>query len=196
MIDAITHLLLAISNALLFPDILLLLALFVLTLLQVGGTLGEAVARRRDGEPFRRFVALLKNDAGAIATRPRVAEVPPGVGFAALAFTVPARHDPASREKLLDDLELRAARLLGRLHLGIRLGPVLGLAGTLIPLGPALVAMSNGDVAALSQKLVVAFATAVLGMFVGGACFVLHSVRKHWYEQDLSDIEFVLERTE
>lgn len=191
MIDVVTHVLLAISSALLIPDIVLLLALFALTLVQVGGILGEAVSRRRDGAGFRRFVSAQKAAGVESGLRPRADEVPRGVGFAMLAFAKPVA---GSREVLLHDLELKAERLLGRLHLGIRLGPVLGLAGTLIPLGPALVAMSNGDLAALSQQLVVAFATAVLGMFVGGACFVLHSVRKHWYEQDLSDIEFLLNR--
>jgi|GEM_PF-6199506 len=64
----------------------------------------------------------------------------------------------------------------------------------LIPLGPALVALSAGDVATLSAKLVIAFTTTVLGLLVGGACFAMHSVRRHWCMQDLSDIEFVMKK--
>ena len=78
--------------------------------------------------------------------------------------------------------------------LGIRLGPILGLAGTLIPLGPALVALSTGDVATLSSRLVVAFTTTVLGLLIGGTCFAMHAIRRQWYMQDLNDIEFILKR--
>ncbi len=190
MLELLTQLLLTVSNALLVPDIVLLLLLASATVVHFGGVGAEWLARRRRAPAFRRFVRGLK-DAGATARASR-ADVPAAFGLPALALSQPG----AEIEKTLDDLELLSERLLARLHLGIRLGPILGLAGTLIPLGPALVALSTGDVATLSSRLVVAFATTVLGLFVGGACFVMFSVRRAWYRQDLCDVEFVLRRTD
>jgi biopolymer transport protein ExbB/TolQ len=71
---------------------------------------------------------------------------------------------------------------------------MLGLAGTLIPLGPALKAMAAGDTKQLADGLVIAFATPVVGMLVGGLCFAMHAVRSRWYTQDINDLEFLFSR--
>jgi len=187
MMDVLTELLLTISNALLVPDILVLLSFFLATVLYFGGLIGEAAVRRRKGPAFWRLVRDLKDDA---AREVRLADVPASFGLPGKAF---GTGNPG-QEKVLDDLQLEAEAILARLGLGIRLGPILGLAGTLIPLGPALLALSTGDVGALSSKLVVAFTTTVLGLLVGGLCFAMHSVRRRWYMQDLNDIGFVAGR--
>lgn len=189
MIEALTRLLFTISTALLVPVIVLLLGFFAWMILYLGGLVREAVLRSRRCGAFRRLVCELKRDPGKKVSPE---ELPEMVGFPSKAF----RTWPAARDKVLDDLQLEAERRLGRLALGIRLGPILGLAGTLIPLGPALVALSTGDIQTLSDRLVVAFTTTVLGLIVGAACFAMHQVRRHWYMQDLSDIEFVLKRME
>lgn len=187
--DVLTQLLYTISNALLVPVISLLLAFLMATFLYAGGLACEAFQRRRSAATFRRFVGELKSTP---RRRVRAEQVPATYGLPRKAF----RNAAGDREKTLDDIELESERLLGRLGLGIRLGPVLGLAGTLIPLGPALVALSGGDIATLSSKLVVAFTTTVLGLLVGGASFAMHSIRRQWYMQDLNDIQFVFSRLE
>ena len=187
MMDALTELLLTISTAFLVPVILLLLFFFALTVAYLGGLIAEAITRWKYEKGFKKFVAALK---ASPERKIRVEELPAVGGLQKKAF----QSRSVDREKLLDDIQIKSEQILGRLMLGIRLGPILGLAGTLIPLGPALVALSTGDVAALSAKLVVAFTTTVLGLLVGGACFAMHSLRRRWYMQDLNDIEFVLSR--
>ena len=73
----------------------------------------------------------------------------------------------------------------------MRVGPLLGLMGTLIPLGPALMSLASGDIQTLSKNLVVAFTTTVLGLFVGGVCFAMSLARRRWYAQDIADIEYL-----
>jgi len=186
-----TQLLLLISNSLLIPVILLLLGLLAGTAVYLGGLLAEAVARWR-GAAFRQFVRDLHHSSGPIVS---LDEVPASHGLPRLVFRRLAVA-PFAADKLVDDAQLLSERLLARLSIGIRLGPVLGLAGTLIPLGPALVSLSTGDIATLSARLAVAFTTTVLGLVVGGACAVMHSIRKGWYMQDLSDIDYVVSRLE
>lgn len=86
----------------------------------------------------------------------------------------------------LPELERRARRRIERTDFYARLGPILGLMGTLIPLGPGLAALGDGNVKILSTAIQVAFDTTVLGLLIGAAGFVLGRVRRRWYDRLLS----------
>lgn len=75
----------------------------------------------------------------------------------------------------------------------IRLGPILGLLGTLIPLGPGLAALGAGDITALAESLTIAFDTTVTGLSVGALAHVISKLRKQWYESDLIALETIAE---
>ncbi|KAF5414802.1 MAG: hypothetical protein C5S38_04610 [Candidatus Methanophagaceae archaeon] len=96
-------------------------------------------------------------------------------------------------EKLLQDYELKIAKELEHARLIARVAPMLGLMGTLIPLGPALMGLTSGDIQQLATNLVVAFSTTVLGLLTGGIAYAIVLVKKRWYTQDLSDMEYVVE---
>ncbi|MDA3872392.1 MAG: MotA/TolQ/ExbB proton channel family protein [Kiritimatiellae bacterium] len=187
----LTEILLQVSNGLLVPVVVLLLGLFALTTVYTGGLIAEGWERHRN-VAYHRWIreVILTRDR-----RVNVSEIPsfPGIPMYVSTRLAAAPH---AGEKILDDAQLYSERLLARLGIGIRLGPVLGLAGTLIPLGPALLALSTGDIAALASKLVVAFTTTVLGLLIGGVSHVLHTVRKNWYMQDLNDLEHILAHLE
>lgn len=70
-----------------------------------------------------------------------------------------------------------------------RIGPMLGLMGTLIPLGPGLAALGRGDVAVLAQAVTVAFDTTVMGLLVGILAFSTGRLRRRWYDALLTRIE-------
>ena len=67
-----------------------------------------------------------------------------------------------------------------------RLAPVLGLMGTLIPLGPGLAALGDGDVKILSTAMSVAFDTTILGLLAGMIGFVIARLRRRWYDNALN----------
>jgi biopolymer transport protein ExbB/TolQ len=71
------------------------------------------------------------------------------------------------------------------------MGPALGLMGTLIPLSPALAALSNGDTQQLTQDLRLAFSVTVTGLLVGMLAFAVSMIRDRLYAQDFSDVEYV-----
>jgi biopolymer transport protein ExbB/TolQ len=72
---------------------------------------------------------------------------------------------------------------LDRLELLARSGPILGLMGTLIPLGPGLTAMSMGDLSQLSTAISVAFDTTVVGLLIGLVAYAMGKFRRRFYEQ-------------
>ena len=73
-----------------------------------------------------------------------------------------AIHSEDALRRIVTEIELIAAARLARLHLGVRLGPLLGLMGTLIPLGPALMGLTDMQIGVIAENLVVAFATTVV----------------------------------
>lgn len=79
-----------------------------------------------------------------------------------------------------------AKRRIERADFITRLAPMLGLMGTLIPLGPGLAALGDGDVKILSTAMSVAFDTTVLGLLAGMTGFVIGRLRRRWYDKALS----------
>ena len=73
------------------------------------------------------------------------------------------------------------------------MGPMLGLMGTLIPTGPALVGLSTGDITSMAYNMQVAFATTVVGLFAAAIGFITQQTKKRWYLQDMTNLEFVAE---
>ena len=73
------------------------------------------------------------------------------------------------------------------------MGPMLGLMGTLIAMGPALVGLSTGDIASMAYNMQVAFATTVVGLFSSAIGFITQQVKQRWYLQDMTNLEFLSE---
>lgn len=181
-----------IAGGLLLPVVLLLLGFSAFSILQLGGLLGEWFARQRHAAVWRAFMSQLLNDP---AKQVRAEELPTGLGVPAHAKRLLAIAKSAP-DHVLDSVQIAVEQRLDRLLLGVRLGPMLGLAGTLIPLGPTLLALTNWDLSALSSQLVVAFNATVVGLFVGGSSYAVHVVRRRWYRADLTDLDFVFKRLE
>ena len=67
--------------------------------------------------------------------------------------------------------------------------------GTLIPLGPGLSALGNGDLNTLAQALTVAFDTTITGLAAGSIAYIISGYRKKWYNNELSILEAIVEAT-
>lgn len=92
-------------------------------------------------------------------------------------------------KRLLADESGRYQKALSLTDSAVKVAPLLGLMGTLIPLGPGIVALSSGDLETLSSSLLVAFDTTVAGLAVAVVCFLVTKVRRRWYTDYLVSVE-------
>jgi biopolymer transport protein ExbB/TolQ len=99
----------------------------------------------------------------------------------------------AFASKLIEEEESNLLKLTSKTDILVRLGPIFGLLGTLIPLGPGLSALGTGDITTLAQSLTIAFDTTVTGLTIGAIGYVISKYRKQWYESDLTTTETVAE---
>jgi biopolymer transport protein ExbB/TolQ len=130
-------------------------------------SLTTIAANCRQHPQLRRFVTLLLDE---LHRKPR--------------DTLAARID-----HLVSQIEASLARDVNRMRVPVRLGPLLGLVGTLIPLGPGLMALNEGDLGRLSSQLVVAFSTTVVGLLIGGISYAIAMARAHTADLVTSDVE-------
>ncbi len=95
--------------------------------------------------------------------------------------------------KVLSDFEMKAEQSLEKSRILMRIGPMLGLMGTLIPMGPALVGLATGDIEAMAMNMQIAFSTTVIGLFIGGVGFTTYNVRQRWFSEDLHNLDFIIQ---
>lgn len=188
-----------VASALQVPVLIAALVALALVIFELGSFLVELQGRRRrrfstlstDSEQARR--ALLAGDRKAAAAA--VSGLAQSSAMAGtIAFIVEHARTPGSDHQLnkaLADFDFGSQRRLGRTRLLVRAGPALGLMGTLIPLSPALTGLANGNTAALSTNLRVAFSVTVVGLLIGAVAFGISLARDNMYGQDLSDLEYL-----
>lgn len=93
-----------------------------------------------------------------------------------------AAGDPAQVQRV-------ARHRLERADLLARIPPMLGLMATIIPLGPGLAALGQGNPGELASAVTVAFDATVLGLVAGIGGLVVGKLRRRWYEEILETLE-------
>jgi biopolymer transport protein ExbB/TolQ len=188
-----------ISEALLVPVLILTVAALALVLVEAGSLLVEVRKRRHRNlweleqaveECRGRLAAGRANEALAVllpfAWNQRMEDALAGV------VEQYGRPDAEARiGKRLAEFDYLSLRRLERSRILVRMGPALGLMGTLIPLSPALAGLADGDVATLTENLRVAFSVTVAGLMIGAFAFGISLIRDRLYAQDYSDVEYV-----
>lgn len=187
--------LLELSNALLGPALVGALALFSLALFEIGTLLADLRARARQRPAARALVRVLRTGSDQ-ARRERLDAylalelIPEGTVFALSKLGSSAHRAPA-REHALEAAHRESERRLARLAAAVRLGPLTGLMGTLIPLAPGLVALADGDLSTMASHMRVAFTVTVVGLATAAIAYVVMSVRRSVDAEDLADLTLV-----
>lgn len=96
-------------------------------------------------------------------------------------------------QSILSETETRYEKTVGYTDIIIKIAPVAGLMGTLIPLGPGIMALGGGDIQTLSESIMSAFDTTVVGLVSAAAATVVSAARKIWYKKYIADTESVME---
>ncbi|MCK9152047.1 MotA/TolQ/ExbB proton channel family protein [Methanobacterium alcaliphilum] len=99
----------------------------------------------------------------------------------------------ALARKLVENEEIKAMKGIEKTDIVTRLGPTLGLMGTLIPMGPGLAALGSGDINTLAQAIIIAFDTTVVGLAAGGIAYVVSKIRRRWYEEYISNLDTLVD---
>lgn len=88
-----------------------------------------------------------------------------------------------------DDLELWIMKQLEWLRITSRSAPMLGLVATMIPMGPALLALTRSDAQGIGENMVVAFSSVIVALVSASITFFILTVRRRWLLQELRTIE-------
>ena len=107
-----------------------------------------------------------------------------GIGIGERFGGIRHLRDAGNRDALIQ----AGKRRIERADFLTRLAPMLGLIGTLIPLGPGLAALGDGELRILTTAMTVAFDTTVIGLLAGMIGFVLGRLRRRWYDQAIQQL--------
>lgn len=187
--DVLSNVMFWISNGFLIPVIIGLLYFFVRSILLLGGFVSRYVQRSRVERELREVLAGMDEDnVGKMKFSADTARDP----LAACLTEISGKnYNEAFVNRRISEYELACGKELDQAKVLVKFGPILGLMGTLIPMGPALAGLSSGDIASMAYNMQVAFATTVLGLFAGAVGFVLYQTRQRWAQKDLVRLDFV-----
>ena len=173
-----------VAESLQIPTVIILLLLILLTIVMLGGFIVEAFTERRvlkvsipelvdslHGKSIQEVQKIIDN-SGLLPRQKK--------GY----------QEVVKRTALPDDLREALVKVT---DLVARIAPMFGLMGTLIPLGPGLIALGQGDTKTLSDSLMIAFDTTIAGLVSGAVSYFISGVRKGWYEQYMSWTQTIME---
>ncbi|HOO56926.1 MAG TPA: MotA/TolQ/ExbB proton channel family protein [bacterium] len=178
-----------VTTTLLVPVIILLLGLMAFSLFDVGRFIHELVERAVIKRKFEVDVQAGDEKKAVSASKDYIT----GTVLASGLISEEGRLSISAKniDGLLTQMELRANSICSRSALRGRVAQVLGLIGTLIPMGPALIGLSSGNMEEMATNLVVAFSTTVVGLLTNILCMAITSIRRNWYAGDLAAIELI-----
>lgn len=190
----VSNVLFWISNGLLVPVVVGLLYFFVNSILLLGIFFNQYLTHSKQTKLLKKTLDSLRAD-DMEKLKVEAGKLPQSnfTGFLRNIIEAPSK---AYANRLLADYEVRADAELGKYKLLTKFGPILGLMGTLIPMGPALAGLATGDVASMAYNMQIAFATTVVGLFVGAIGYVLLQIKQRWFVAELADLEFIADLKE
>lgn len=189
--DQITNLLYWLSTGLLVPVIVFLLFFFAKSLWMIGGFYGTYIVRTKVSVKLNKELELMPIEEFMESIPENFKKNNQLIIFLNRIKNAPQRN--VVLDKIIGDYEIVADKELAQSKLLIKIGPMLGLMGTLIPMGPALVGLATGDVASMASNMQVAFATTVVGIIIGAIGFITLQVKQRWVAGDMNILEYVVE---
>jgi len=185
-----------ISQSLQIPVIIFLLAFLVFAVYTLGKLLSEYLSRKKvpvslikdmiytiyDADSSEEIKEIVKKSNIQNSQKRVLLEIANSKHLGKKSRSTLAR-------RLIENEEDKTEKNLQKTDIVTRIGPTLGLMGTLIPMGPGLAALGNGDVTTLATAITVAFNTTVIGIGSGAIAYVASKLRRRWYDQYLANLD-------
>lgn len=188
------------SESLLTPVIVLLVVSIIIVILAFGGLINEYISRKPiKSEDLENLVRKISFSTNVDEMKGEI-ENSNLFDYQKVVLTRIVDNYDIGRDarkalagELISAEETRLIKRTNKTDILVKVGPSLGLLGTLIPLGPGLAALGTGDITTLAQSLTIAFDTTVTGLTVGALSYLISKYKKQWYETELIDLETVAE---
>lgn len=188
--DTISKILFWVANSLLIPDVIVLLALFGRSLLLVGSFYNQLITKFKNDKTFEDVIKKLTPN-----TIPELKKLLPEKNNSLYAKYMRdlLNHEPsvAYSDFLISNFENEAEKDISTSKLLAKIGPVLGLIGTLIAMSPALTGLSSGDISGMAYNMQVVFATTVVGLVVSLIGLVTLQFKQRWYAKETNNLDYI-----
>lgn len=190
--NVISNILYWISTGLLVPVIVLLIYFFIRSIILIGGFFGQYITEKKttaildekvkelNPSDITEFLASFSDKKSIL-----IADYMNKLSKSA--------DNPARLDMLVSEYELAAEKNIATSKILTKMGPILGLMGTLIPMGPALVGLATGDISSMAYNMQVAFATTVVGLVVSAIGFITQQAKERWALHNLMILDFIVQ---
>ena len=188
--DTISDILFWVANSLLIPDIIALLLLFIRSLLLVGSFYNHFITKQKNDKLLNNLIQDLSAEK-VENLKSILPQKDNSLYIKYLRRLLSRELSEAYSEYLISNFETEADKDLSISKILAKIGPVLGLIGTLIAMSPALVNLSSGDVSGMAYNMQIVFATTVIGLVVSMAGLITLQFKQRWYSQESNHLFYI-----
>ena len=188
--DNISQILFLVSDSLLIPDIIVLLVLFVRALFLVGSFYNQYITKYKNERQLRPILNELTPECME-ALQAALPEKDNSLYIKSLRAILASPADDTYADYMITNFENDAEKDVVTSKLLAKVGPVLGLIGTLIAMSPALTGLSQGDISKMASNMQVVFATTVVGLVVSLVGLVTLQFKQRWYAKEVNQLDYI-----
>ena len=188
--DNISQILFLVSDSLLIPDIIVLLVLFVRALFLVGSFYNQYITKYKNERQLRPILNQLTPERME-ELQAALPEKDNSLYIEYLRAILARPADDTYADYMITNFENEAEKDVVTSKLLAKVGPVLGLIGTLIAMSPALTGLSQGDISKMASNMQVVFATTVVGLVVSLVGLVTLQFKQRWYAKQVNQLDYI-----
>ena len=188
--DNISQILFLVSDSLLIPDIIVLLVLFVRALFLVGSFYNQYITKYKNERQLHPILNQLTPERME-ELQAALPEKDNSLYIKYLRAILARPADDTYADYMITNFENEAEKDVVTSKLLAKVGPVLGLIGTLIAMSPALTGLSQGDISKMASNMQVVFATTVVGLVVSLVGLVTLQFKQRWYAKEVNQLDYI-----
>lgn len=179
-----------VANSLLIPDIIILLILFARSLLLIGSFYNQYMTKRRNDKLLLDRIKEFTPDS-ATELKSYLPAQNNSLFIKYLRDVLDTPPSEAYSDFMISNFENEADKDIALSKMLSKMGPILGLIGTLIAMSPALVGLSTGDIGGMAYNMQVVFATTVVGLVISSVGIITQQYKQRWYAKDINNLDYI-----